>query len=181
MAPAEHPLLCGHVLCTPASEASGHKEGEFSGRSIVDRCPQHHDDEDELPIQLFFDLIIGTSSGGIIALGLGANGWNVHMCMRTFEKLCKQAFTKRKGIGIPWVEHFVTVTNDSRYETAPIEKALKSAFGEDQDLFAGSREEPPELSMLERRALVAVVTTTLQKRQELRAITIIVQKSRTTK
>lgn len=206
VAPPEHPLPCGHVLCTPCIKGFGSQRGRTLWE--IDRCPMHSDDEEGgqfhtrwpihikpagagvriltldgggvrgiieltmlrelerklgagLPLQLFFDLIIGTSTGGIIALGLGANGWRVDRCLKMFEQLCKKSFTKRTGIGIPGIEHVVIAANDSRYETTPIEKALKHAFGEDQNLFAGSRDDVQDSAMLQRLTKAAVVTTTL--------------------
>jgi predicted acylesterase/phospholipase RssA len=112
-----------------------------------------------LPIQVFFDLIIGTSTGGIIALGLGANGWQVAKCISVFESLCKQAFTKRKDYGIPGLEQVISSWNHSRYETAPIEDALQAAFGHDTDLFAGLKEDLDD-STVRRLTKVAVSTAT---------------------
>lgn len=204
MAPPEHPLPCGHVLCTPCIKGYGSQRGLTLWE--IQQCPQHYDDQDgmfstiwpiyikppgagvrimsldgggvrgiielcylqaiersigSLPIQLFVDLIVGTSTGGIIALGLGAHGWTVSKCMNTFERLCRDAFTRRRGIGIPGIEHFVTIANDSRYETTPLERALKEAFGTDHNLFAGTRDDVQDQVMLQRVTKVAVVATTL--------------------
>lgn len=52
-----------------------------------------------LPVQYFFDLIIGTSTGGIITLGLGEKEWSINDCITKFEQLAKTAFTKHKGLG----------------------------------------------------------------------------------
>ena len=113
-----------------------------------------------LPIQAFFDLIIGTSTGGIISLGLGAHGWTLRKCMSLFEELCKQAFTKRKGIGIPGIEHIISFSNHSRYETTPMESALQGVFGADQRLFAGTRDALEDQAALQRLTKVGVVTVT---------------------
>lgn len=111
-----------------------------------------------LPIQAFFDLIVGTSTGGIISLGLGANGWSVAKCTRRFEELCHKAFKPKKGMWIPGVEHLLSLSN--RYETAPIESALKEAFGQDRNLFAGARDYIDDEAALHRSTKVAVVTVT---------------------
>jgi energy-coupling factor transporter ATP-binding protein EcfA2 len=111
----EHPLPCGHVLCTPCVKAFGTSRS----RTTIDMkyCPLHENNTQahfrlswqislkppgagiriltldgggvraivqltilqqlehaigvELPIQAFFDLIIGTGTGGLIALALG--------------------------------------------------------------------------------------------------------------
>ncbi|KAI9741336.1 MAG: hypothetical protein M1834_003053 [Cirrosporium novae-zelandiae] len=96
--------------------------------------------DNKLSIQAFVDLIVGTSTGGLIALDLGAKGWSVKKCSKFFERLCHSAFTKRKGIGFPGIEFIVAASNYSRYETQPLENTLKEAFGDDV-LFGGLRTE----------------------------------------
>lgn len=113
-----------------------------------------------LKIQSFFDLIVGTSTGGIIGLGLGAHGWTIRKCISQFEKLCYMAFTKRKGIGIPGIEHIISMSNHSRYETTPIENALQGAFGVDQNLFAGPKDFIEDEGALQRLTKVGVTTVT---------------------
>jgi hypothetical protein len=101
----------------------------------------------KLPIQAFFDLIVGTrqvkrilylpgtqrltanSTGGIIALGLGASGWSVDQCSEMFVKLCSRAFTPRDFHGIPFFKNFAFLHHHSFYKTRPFETALQDAFG----------------------------------------------------
>lgn len=107
----------------------------------------------KVPIQAFFDLMVGTrcvfvhrtimirleklltitghSTGGIVALGLGAMGWSVNTCIDQFRDLCTEAFTRRKG-GI-LVESF----HHSKYQTSTLESALQKAFSSDRLLFGG--------------------------------------------
>ena len=201
--PPEHPLPCGHVLCSQCVRAFGRERGPC----VIEmtQCPLHCQDSEGqfqvrwpifikpvgagvrvltldgggvrgiveltilqqienqlgpgLPIQAFFDLIVGTSTGGIIALGLGASGWSVKKSSQMFKKLCKQAFTKRWGIGLPAIGNFL-LSNHSTYETEPIENALKLAFGSEQTLFAGSREAQESDTALRRLTKVAVTTVT---------------------
>jgi Patatin-like phospholipase len=93
----------------------------------------------KLPIQHFFDLIVGTSTGGLIALGLGVKNWSVQECREYFVLLCDQAFTKRRGGGLPLVSWLVNNYHHSKYETTSIENALKQAFSEDELLFGGRK------------------------------------------
>ncbi|KAF1349168.1 hypothetical protein BDV97DRAFT_370365 [Delphinella strobiligena] len=54
-----------------------------------------------LPIQSFLDLVVGTSTGGIISLGLAARGWSVEECIHKFESdntfsdVLKEAFSEQ--------------------------------------------------------------------------------------
>jgi hypothetical protein len=109
-----------------------------------------------LRVQDFFDLIVGTrfvlyfseslpkymliipSTGGIIALGLGAKNWSVDECISYFRKLCVQAFTRRSGTNIPGMSPIIESIHRSKYETRPLQEALQEAFTEDMYLFGGS-------------------------------------------
>jgi len=78
--------------------------------------------------------------------------------MNQFTNLCKEAFTKRKGIGVPIVESIVSASNHSRYETKPLESALRRAYGEER-LFGGVRDLSDNYGV-DRTTKVAVTTTT---------------------
>lgn len=93
----------------------------------------------KLAIQNFFDLIIGTSTGGLIALGLGVKNWSVQECREYFTMLCDQAFTRRRGGGLPLLSWLINNYHHSKYETTGIESALKQAFSEDELLFGGRK------------------------------------------
>lgn len=203
VSPPEHPLPCGHVLCTPCVKAFG----TLRGRTAIEMkyCPLHQNDTVAtfdsgwtislkppsagarilaldgggiraiveltilqqieralgvgLPIQAFFDLIVGTSTGGMIALGLGAQGWSVQSCIEHFEELCKKAFTKRKGIGFPGLDFIFSASNHSRYASKPLEMSLQAQFGE-ESLFGGLRDSPDSVADSRRTTKVAVPTTT---------------------
>ncbi|CAM1500480.1 Fc.00g096420.m01.CDS01 [Cosmosporella sp. VM-42] len=87
---------------------------------------------DHVPIQNFFDLIVGTSTGGIIALGLGVKRWRVSECTDRFRSLCKDAFTRRSAIKVLSAAAYKSV-----YKTKTIESALKSAFDNHSLLYGG--------------------------------------------
>ncbi|KAF4461479.1 hypothetical protein FALBO_11730 [Fusarium albosuccineum] len=84
-----------------------------------------------IPIQNFFDLIVGTSTGGIIALGLGVKRWSVSDCIKHFKDLCGDAFTSRP------LKTLAVVSHRSFYKTKPLERALQSAFNEHSPLYGG--------------------------------------------
>lgn len=79
------------------------------------------------------------STGGIIALGLGVEGWSVDECIKHFENLCNIAFTPRELQGIWGLEQLSAINhNFSKYKTKPLEKVLKAIFSvSDQPLFGG--------------------------------------------
>lgn len=199
----EHPLPCGHVLCTPCVQAYGTPHG----RTIIDMnyCPLHGNDAKsyfdfsrpisikppgagvrvlsldgggvraiieltilqqierafgvELPIQAFFDLIVGTGTGGLVALALGTQAWSVQKCIKKFGELCDSAFTKRKGSGLPGIDFLVSASNHSRYGSKRLESTLQAHYGEEY-LFGGLKQSPDVLPANGRFTKVAVTTTT---------------------
>lgn len=92
---------------------------------------------DKLPIRHFFDLIVGTSTGGIIALGLVSQDWSVEECLTFFERLCAIAFTPRIAANVPRISWLISNYHHSLYETSPLEKSLLEAFGNEKYLFGG--------------------------------------------
>ncbi|PWW72047.1 FabD/lysophospholipase-like protein [Tuber magnatum] len=96
----------------------------------------------KLPIQEhFFDLAIGTSSGGLIALGLLFQGWSVDECLRQFIRLANKAFRRRPHptclpILCRVIDYIYSFVADSQYSADGIEEALKEAFGDERDMCA---------------------------------------------
>ncbi|OBW63936.1 MAG: Uncharacterized protein AUREO_059980 [Aureobasidium pullulans] len=84
----------------------------------------------DIRIQSFFDLIVGTSTGGINALALGVKQWPVSYCISNFEKFCDQAFTERGFGGIWGLEQAALVNHGSLYKTKPLHKALQETLGQ---------------------------------------------------
>ena len=70
----------------------------------------------------YFDLIVGTSTGGIIALGLGL-GLSAKELLVFYEKHGPTIFKGNRGLR--WLRWLGT----SKYSKAPLENALKSCFG----------------------------------------------------
>ncbi|ETI24750.1 hypothetical protein G647_04120 [Cladophialophora carrionii CBS 160.54] len=93
-----------------------------------------------VPLQKFFDLVVGTSTGGIIALGFGHEMWSVDHCTQQFQKLVQPAFSKRKGQDVHVIREVQLFVKHSKYETTPLETQLKQAFG-DRTLFPKHRSE----------------------------------------
>lgn len=82
------------------------------------------------------------STGGIIALGLGVEGWSIDKCIDHFENLCTKAFTPREFHGIPGLEQLSAINhNYSKYKSKPFEGVLKASFSaSDQPLFGGKQD-----------------------------------------
>ena len=71
----------------------------------------------------YFDLIVGTSTGGIIALGLGL-GLSAKALLAFYEEHGPTIFKGNRGLR--WLRWLGT----SKYSKAPLENALKSCFGD---------------------------------------------------
>ncbi|KIW04786.1 uncharacterized protein PV09_03974 [Verruconis gallopava] len=102
----------------------------------------------KLSIRCFFDLIVGSGSGGLVALGLTTRGWSVKKCMYHIERIFTHAFTKRHGRNIPGIGKILQSASKEKYDTAGLEYALKEAFGEDDPLFGAlnNRDSPSSTS-----------------------------------
>lgn len=105
-----------------------------------------------IPVQRFFDLIIGTSTGGIIALGLTVKAWSVDECIHRFMRLCDTAFTPRE-LSESAFRVLATLNHGSKWKTRPLRDALRSEFGM-EPLFGGSAS-----NSIKYATKVAVVTT----------------------
>ncbi|KAF2689243.1 hypothetical protein K458DRAFT_357870 [Lentithecium fluviatile CBS 122367] len=120
------------LLCLDGGGIRGIVELEVL-RAIQDRL------ENRIPLRAFFDLVIGTSTGGIISLGFGAKNWNIEKCISRFKTVCSRAFTARTLQGIPIMKHMVTLKHGSRYKTTPLRESLRIVFGQ-ESLFGYSRD-----------------------------------------
>lgn len=89
----------------------------------------------EINIQSFFDLIVGTGAGGMLGVALSTKERTVDSCIDQFKAICEHAFTPRMK-GIPMVTSIAAAFGSGRrYKTKPLYSALKTAFGEDDQLF----------------------------------------------
>ena len=80
-------------------------------------------------IQRFFDLIGGTSTGALLALGLATKDWTLNKCESKYKKLCNEAF--KEWTGRPG-KYVALLAKGSLYQTSPLEQALYSEFGPDR-------------------------------------------------
>ncbi|KAI8626701.1 hypothetical protein F5Y19DRAFT_445247 [Xylariaceae sp. FL1651] len=113
-----------------------------------------------LKIQWLFDLVVGTSTGGIIALGLFAKGQPLGECTEDFRSICRKAFTKREFRSIPFFGKLAIMHHGSIYKTTPFESMLRDKFEDDALLF-GNKWAPNQC-----RVKVAVTSTETTVKQQ---------------
>ena len=175
----EHPLPCGHVLCTACIKAYGR---QYKSAVSMQCCPLHRESTSwarpalikfkppgagvrvlaldgggirgivqlevlhaieqclggHIPVQNFFDLMVGTGTGGMLAIALAQKDRTVDSCLDMFTAMCDHAYTPRLK-GVPVINQIVQALGSGRkYKTKPLVAALKTAFSEDADLFGSS-------------------------------------------
>ncbi|KAK3619027.1 hypothetical protein LTR56_024282 [Elasticomyces elasticus] len=95
-----------------------------------------------LPLTRFFDLIVGTSIGGIVAIALGQKQWSIARCQETLMELSQQVFAQPSGFARlatqvtgGWSEllrkGYKWFINGGMYDKETRERVLKEAFGAD--------------------------------------------------
>lgn len=72
------------------------------------------------------------STGGIVALGLGAKQWSVDKCITEFSQVCDKAFIAWKTSDVTGLRSLTMLSKKSKYRTKPLLKVLKQAFGNDK-------------------------------------------------
>ena len=82
----------------------------------------HLEEDFNIRVTEHFDLIVGTSTGGIIALGLGAGKSPLEILKFYVEKGSK-IFPRSR---LSWLKHFYC----SKYDASPLEEALKDCMGD---------------------------------------------------
>ncbi|KAJ3572874.1 hypothetical protein NPX13_g4903 [Xylaria arbuscula] len=115
----------------------------------------------DLPVQLFFDLIVGTDFGGVIAIALGVKKWSVSSAIEKFKDLCHEAYVGRGISKLPLSKAFSTLYHKSLYKTQPLEGALRRYLSE-QPLFGATSHR----SWLATSSKVAITATTASGHQD---------------
>lgn len=93
---------------------------------------------DRIAVQAFFDLVIGSGFGGLLAMSLGMRGQTVEACIEQFKSTCDRAF-KPKVKAVPGLKSIsAALGNTQLYREKQLHDALKIAFGE-KDSLLGSQ------------------------------------------
>ncbi|OAQ67009.1 patatin-like phospholipase domain-containing protein [Pochonia chlamydosporia 170] len=82
-----------------------------------------------MPLGEHFDMIVGTTVGGLIALGLGIHNFNAQEMMRHFRSLCRDGMERKALTKSQWFGWAVRLLTSSIYKTYELENALKAIFG----------------------------------------------------
>jgi patatin-like phospholipase/acyl hydrolase len=87
---------------------------------------ERHLEQKNSTIADYFDLIAGTSTGGIIALGLGF-GMSAQDILAFYEQKGPEIFQKNTYRYIPFIPRRGLL--DAKYDSAPLQAALENIFG----------------------------------------------------
>ncbi|KAK5163057.1 uncharacterized protein LTR77_010992 [Saxophila tyrrhenica] len=96
--------------------------------AAIERAMGNH-----MAVQKFFDLIVGTGTGGLVATILSAEGQSVQEGRNTFIAICERAYGKKQHMLSGWL---LGSTTKSQYAAEPLYEATKEAFAD--ALFFGS-------------------------------------------
>jgi patatin-like phospholipase/acyl hydrolase len=88
-----------------------------------------------VPIIEMFDLVVGTSTGGVIALGLAHCLWSVPDAIAKFTDLANKIFVPRRLTTSPFLRYLYS----HKYRTRPVENRYKELFSENELLMSGQR------------------------------------------
>jgi predicted acylesterase/phospholipase RssA len=88
-----------------------------------------------VPVQKFFDLIVGTGTGGLIAVSLVAGGRSIDQCLDLFLATCDHAYATDSG-SKSLVERVSRLAIDKRKSrTLGLHRALRDAFTSHRGFF----------------------------------------------
>jgi predicted acylesterase/phospholipase RssA len=100
-----------------------------------------------VPVQKFFDLIVGTGTGGLIAVSLVAGGRSIDQCLDLFLATCDHAYATDTGSG-SLIERVSRLTTDKRrMRTLGLHSALKDAFTSHRGFFGEVDQFSPDIKV----------------------------------
>ena len=90
---------------------------------------------DHIPAPAFFDLIVGTGTGGLIAMTLSMRGQTVNTCIDQFKTICDRAFRPKIKAAAPLVRSIsAKIGSGRRYRSKSLYTVLQTTFGENNSL-----------------------------------------------
>lgn len=90
---------------------------------------------DHIAAPAFFDLIVGTGTGGLIAMTLSMRGQTVNSCIDQFKTICDRAFRPKIKAAAPLVRSIsAKLGSGRRYRSKSLYSVLQTTFGEDTNL-----------------------------------------------
>ncbi|KAF4958448.1 hypothetical protein FGADI_2370 [Fusarium gaditjirri] len=81
-----------------------------------------------IEIHELFDLVVGTSTGGIVGLGIFHQRWSTDDAINRFRALARRAFTHRLGLGNSFIKAIAQPFYEFLYTSEGIEQALQDSF-----------------------------------------------------
>ncbi|KAI9767630.1 MAG: hypothetical protein M1839_004461 [Geoglossum umbratile] len=96
-----------------------------------------------VPIIEMFDLVVGTSTGGVIALGLAHCLWDIPSSITKFTDLASKIFNPRPLRTGP----LMRIVFGHMYRSSVVEDAYKSLFSENESLISGQRASPIKVAV----------------------------------
>jgi hypothetical protein len=83
----------------------------------------------------FFDLIVGSGTGGLIAMTLSMRGQTVNTCIDQFKTICDRAFRPKIKAAAPLVRSIsAKLGSGRRYRSKSLYTVLQTTFGENNNL-----------------------------------------------
>ncbi|KAG9694586.1 FabD/lysophospholipase-like protein, partial [Aureobasidium melanogenum] len=120
-------------------------------------------------ISSFFDLMVGSSIGGICALGLGTRNWSLEDCKTKFIKFTEQLFVPKSRctrllsrLSGGWSDVLFNTARliffDSIYDSAPIERILMESFDDTSSMIQTSLEHSSKVAVVVNQASTSETT-----------------------